>query len=103
MTAKIDELDQKILETMIGGYGVGAKMTELASELSESRSTINLSPREALCQNLKLPSFSLHDASHKKSGFSARIIFFYSKISPLVKRSGSHLSKNPSFAKNKWL
>ncbi|MDY6931990.1 MAG: Lrp/AsnC family transcriptional regulator [Halobacteriota archaeon] len=42
MTAKIDELDQKILETMMGGYGVGAKMTELASGLSESRSTINL-------------------------------------------------------------
>ncbi|MDY6959987.1 MAG: Lrp/AsnC family transcriptional regulator [Halobacteriota archaeon] len=42
MNKKIDELDLKIIQTMLGGEGVGAKMTELATELSESRSTINL-------------------------------------------------------------
>ena len=42
MNNKIDKLDQKILQTMLEGEGVGAKMTELATELSESRSTINL-------------------------------------------------------------
>jgi len=38
----LDELDEKILKTMAKGVGVGARPTELAKELSKSRSTINL-------------------------------------------------------------
>ena len=38
----LDELDEKILKTMTKGVGVGARPTELAKELSKSRSTINL-------------------------------------------------------------
>jgi len=40
--AELDELDEKILKTMAKGVGVGARPTELAKELSKSRSTINL-------------------------------------------------------------
>lgn len=40
--AELDELDEKILKTMTKGVGVGARPTELAKELSKSRSTINL-------------------------------------------------------------
>ena len=42
MAEKIDNLDKKILKSMFSGEGVGAKMTELANELSVSRSTVNL-------------------------------------------------------------
>ncbi|MDY6966194.1 MAG: Lrp/AsnC family transcriptional regulator [Halobacteriota archaeon] len=42
MNKTIDELDKRILKAMLEGEGVGPKMTELANELSESRSTINL-------------------------------------------------------------
>ena len=38
----LDELDEKILKAMAKGVGVGARPTELAKELSKSRSTINL-------------------------------------------------------------
>ena len=40
--AELDELDAKILKAMVKGVGVGARPTELAKELSKSRSTINL-------------------------------------------------------------
>ena len=40
--AEMDELDEKILKAMAKGVGVGARPTELAKELSKSRSTINL-------------------------------------------------------------
>ncbi len=40
--ADLDELDEKILKAMVKGVGVGARPTELAKELSKSRSTINL-------------------------------------------------------------
>ena len=40
--AELDELDAKILKTMAKGVGVGARPTELAKELSKSRSTVNL-------------------------------------------------------------
>ena len=38
----LDELDEKILKTMVKGVGVGARPTLLAKELAKSRSTINL-------------------------------------------------------------
>jgi DNA-binding Lrp family transcriptional regulator len=40
--AELDELDEKILKAMARGIGVGARPTELARELSKSRSTVNL-------------------------------------------------------------
>ncbi len=40
--AELDELDEKILKAMAKGVGVGARPTELAKDLSKSRSTINL-------------------------------------------------------------
>ena len=40
--AELDELDAKILKAMARGIGVGARPTELAKELSKSRSTVNL-------------------------------------------------------------
>ena len=40
--ADLDELDEKILKAMAKGVGVGARPTELAKELSKSRSTRNL-------------------------------------------------------------
>lgn len=40
--AKFDEFDRKILKTMTKGVGVDARLTELARELGEPRSTVNL-------------------------------------------------------------
>ncbi|MHC1582631.1 MAG: Lrp/AsnC family transcriptional regulator [Candidatus Syntropharchaeia archaeon] len=42
ISAMIDELDKKILDSMIRGIGVGPKLTELAHKISEPRSTVNL-------------------------------------------------------------
>ncbi|MBA7593846.1 hypothetical protein ES703_00780 [subsurface metagenome] len=38
----LDELDEKILKTMVKGVGVGARPTLLAKALSKTRSTVNL-------------------------------------------------------------
>lgn len=40
--ADLDEFDQRILKAMTKGIGVGARLTELAREIGEPRSTVNL-------------------------------------------------------------
>jgi len=42
MKEDIDELDMRVLTTMLDGKGVGARLTQLASELDIPRSTANL-------------------------------------------------------------
>ncbi|OFV68763.1 hypothetical protein DRN98_00465 [Methanosarcinales archaeon] len=42
MKDDIDELDMRILTTMLRGKGVGARLTQLANELKIPRSTANL-------------------------------------------------------------
>lgn len=42
MKGNIDELDMEVLNKMLEGKGVGARLTQLASELDVPRSTANL-------------------------------------------------------------
>ena len=41
----VDELDERILEAMSGGIGVGPRLTELARDVKVPRSTANLRVR----------------------------------------------------------
>lgn len=65
--AELDELDEKILKAMARGVGVGARPTELAKELSKSRSTINL--RVETLEERGVITGYVPEVDHEKLGY----------------------------------